>query len=265
MTLLTSINGIDELYPVAGQDNNTQGFRDNFNYIKTALQFVNEDLDTIKTNSVKVATFDENNDPVENDLQGSSLINGSYSDFHGLTHIELEIPGTSQSLVSIDIKNGPFQLFTATSPIPSFTFVHWPGTSADNLYGNIRVHFAVDGTEVLEADTADNLLVGKTYTIVATGTTNWNEVAGTTGITYQVGDVVIVNPAEDAENPLSGSGTAHQWRELNFYDTNVWWEKGISGPLLLDPLGSHTVIEAWSYDGGVNVFVKILGIYASSN
>ena len=27
---------IDESYPVAGQDNDTQGFRDNFNIIKTA-------------------------------------------------------------------------------------------------------------------------------------------------------------------------------------------------------------------------------------
>lgn len=261
MTLLTSINGIDDLYPVAGQDNNTQGFRDNFNYIKSALQFVNEDLDTIKTNSVKVATFDENNDPVENDLQGSALVNGTYSDLSGLTHIELGIPGTTQSLVEIDIKNGPFQVFTATSPIPSFSFINWPGTSSDNLYGNIRVHFAVDSTEILDPVSTDNLLIGKKYTIASTGTTEWNNIAGTTGITYSVGDVITVNPSGD----LVGSGTAYQWKEINFYDANIWWENNTSAPLLLDPLGSHTVIEAWSYDSGINVFIKILGIYASAS
>ena len=261
MTLLTSINGIDETYPVAGQDNNTQGFRDNFNYIKNALQFVNEDLDTIKTNSVKIASFDENNDPVDNDLQGSSLINGTYSDFHGSTHIELGIPGATQSLVTVDIKNGPFQVFTATSPMPSFSFVNWPGTSSNNLYGSIRIHFAVDSTEILEATTTDNLAAGKKYTIAQLGTTNWNNVAGTSNVVYQSGSVIVVS----SNATLLGSGTAHRWREINFYNTTIWWEQGVSAPLLLDPLGSHTVIDAWSFDGGVNVYIKVVGIYAPAN
>ena len=37
-----NVNNIDGSFPVAGQDNDTQGFRDNFTNIKTALNTINE-------------------------------------------------------------------------------------------------------------------------------------------------------------------------------------------------------------------------------
>jgi hypothetical protein len=43
---LTSIQSINTLYPQAGTDNSSQGFRDNFNYIQTAL----DDLDSFMGN-----------------------------------------------------------------------------------------------------------------------------------------------------------------------------------------------------------------------
>jgi len=38
---------IDEAYPVAGVDNDTQGFRDNFSYIKTALNTAKTEIDEL--------------------------------------------------------------------------------------------------------------------------------------------------------------------------------------------------------------------------
>ncbi|MBE27440.1 MAG: hypothetical protein CMN33_07130 [Saprospirales bacterium] len=64
MTTTTSssaIQGIDALYPVAGVDNDSQGFRDNFNIIKTQLTNAATDLTTIDTNTAKLnATNDFN-------------------------------------------------------------------------------------------------------------------------------------------------------------------------------------------------------------
>jgi hypothetical protein len=37
MTSQINTSQIDETYPKAGQDNNSQGFRDNFTYIKDSL------------------------------------------------------------------------------------------------------------------------------------------------------------------------------------------------------------------------------------
>jgi len=49
---------------------------------------------------------------------------------------------------------------------------------------------------------ANQLVAGQNYEIVTLGTTDWNDVAGTTGHTYNVGDILIV------ANTGSGTGTA---------------------------------------------------------
>ena len=54
---------VDETYPVAGQDNSSQGFRDNFSAIKT--NFTNakteiEDLQTNKANTNAASNFADN-------------------------------------------------------------------------------------------------------------------------------------------------------------------------------------------------------------
>ena len=42
---------IDGAYPVAGQDNDSQGFRDNFTVIKTGLATANTEITALQTNS----------------------------------------------------------------------------------------------------------------------------------------------------------------------------------------------------------------------
>ena len=48
-TAITTTN-IDTTYPVAGQDNDSQGFRDNFTQIKTQLDTAGTEITTIQTN-----------------------------------------------------------------------------------------------------------------------------------------------------------------------------------------------------------------------
>ena len=45
---------IDATFPVAGQDNNSQGFRDNFNTIKTNFVAAKSEISTLQTNSAKL-------------------------------------------------------------------------------------------------------------------------------------------------------------------------------------------------------------------
>lgn len=48
LTTTTSAQQIDDLYPVAGQDNNSQGFRDNFSYIKNGLIDAGESITNLE-------------------------------------------------------------------------------------------------------------------------------------------------------------------------------------------------------------------------
>ena len=47
-------NSIDELYPVPGQDNDSQGFRDNFSAIKSGLQTAHSEISALETNTAKI-------------------------------------------------------------------------------------------------------------------------------------------------------------------------------------------------------------------
>ena len=45
-----SVTNIDATYPVAGQDNDSQGFRDNFSQIKTQLSTASTEITAIQAN-----------------------------------------------------------------------------------------------------------------------------------------------------------------------------------------------------------------------
>ena len=64
----SNIASIDADYPRAGQDNDSQGFRDNFTKVKTELTNAQADLTALDTNAVK------NNDAITN-MQGNTINN----------------------------------------------------------------------------------------------------------------------------------------------------------------------------------------------
>ena len=57
--MASSINtsNIDGAYPVAGQDNSSQGFRDNFTNVKTNFGYTKSELEDLQTKSILKAVF----------------------------------------------------------------------------------------------------------------------------------------------------------------------------------------------------------------
>ena len=51
MTTAITVANIDSAFPVAGQDNDSQGFRDNFTQIKTQLTTAGTEITALQTNS----------------------------------------------------------------------------------------------------------------------------------------------------------------------------------------------------------------------
>jgi hypothetical protein len=133
-TLQQIIDQIDPLFPVAGQDNNSQGFRDNFNYIKDALTTENSKVTSLTNSSVLTVNL-TNGDPVDNDLAGSSINNGTYNNFHGVSFTS----GATAS-TTIDVTSGSLQQFILTSNT-SFTFRNWPSSGK---YAVVRLHLVSD-------------------------------------------------------------------------------------------------------------------------
>ena len=62
---------IDEAYPIAGQDNDSQGFRDNFSIIKNSLAVANTEITDLEEITAKK---DRDNDFLNNEIQRATFI-----------------------------------------------------------------------------------------------------------------------------------------------------------------------------------------------
>jgi len=126
----SAISGIDELYPVAGQDNDSQGFRDNFNTIKTQLNAAATDLSALDTNTAKLN--------VNNDFNGNNI---TEANFIANTE-EVNNIGNVTASQNINWDEGNYQTIQAGADI-TLTLTNWPATGK---MGRLRMVCTGDGT-----------------------------------------------------------------------------------------------------------------------
>lgn len=126
-------NNIDKTYPVAGQDNDTQGFRTNFTNIRNNLQFAKNELDDLQGKAV-----------LKSPLSGSTLNNN----MAGSVLQAPELQDVRETRVDFGTVNGTLELnhtsahnFTATSNGSiSLSFTGFP---AAGKVGRIQVEIEI--------------------------------------------------------------------------------------------------------------------------
>jgi hypothetical protein len=122
MTSQINPNNINGAYPVAGQDNNSQGFRDNFTNTGTNFQYAANEITDLQNKVIVSAPLTNGgNLLVQNDMLNSPLINALVSDFAFAT----AALGTLSGTATIDYTAGHFQTVTTGAPI-SLNFTNWP-------------------------------------------------------------------------------------------------------------------------------------------
>ena len=136
MTSQINFGAINTSYPVAGVDNNSQGFRDNFIAISAGLAKASQELTALQDNAVLKATLATPSTVVNNDLNGSTISNGLYNRFYGVYFSG----GTVAASTNIDLVNGPVQKFVLSGNA-TLTFTGWPTAGKMGL---IRVLIASD-------------------------------------------------------------------------------------------------------------------------
>lgn len=191
MTSAISTSSIDESYPIAGQDNNSQGFRDNFNAIKAALNVAKSEITTLQTNTAKL------NAP--NAFNGVLIEDAEFNKFYG----SVRQNGTISVSNDIDLENGPLQVVSVAGNI-SLRFINWPDS---DLFGKITLHLK---------NTSGS---SKEVTFDSQGLTDLKYVSSEFTATGSLAKVAIAN-------------------------------------------NSEVVVEAWTYDNGITVYLKNLGIFA---
>lgn len=106
---------INENFPVAGQDNDTQVFRDNFDTIKTSLRNSKEEITDLQSDTAKLNL---DNDFELKKIQRAVLQNNRTQKFNGGT--------VSATPTTIDYENGNYQIYNIGASI-SVDFLNFPG------------------------------------------------------------------------------------------------------------------------------------------
>jgi hypothetical protein len=112
-------NDIDGSYPVAGQDNNSQGFRDNFTNIKTNFTAAANEITDLQNNVVLKSAL--TGTTLDNDMGGSLLYNATIQDF-GASVVALGSVSGSQT---INYAAGHYQTLSTSGSV-SLTFSNFP-------------------------------------------------------------------------------------------------------------------------------------------
>ena len=248
MTSQINPNNINGEYPVAGQDNNTQGFRDNFTNIKVNFQYAETEITNLQANSIsKVSTsVNEFNDSV---IYGARLQNTGY--------IQLN-RGNVAPTANINYAVGSFQTITANANTTvNFTGLPAAGNTAVITLA-INAVAANSSTNpytltVANVNNSSSGIIGYSGGVLSFPQTNTTS-AGTH--TYQFvtddnGSSFTVTPLATLASPLNASSED----VANVGVVNL----GVS-----DSYFSTAAAEVSTLPAGINGQVKVLAMFADS-
>ena len=121
MTSAINPNDIDGAYPVAGQDNDSQGFRDNFTNTKTNFEYAADEITDLQTNAVLKAAL--TGTTLDNNMNGSLLYNFTAKQVSGTVNAI----GTTSGVVTLNYENGSYQTLTTAGSV-TLGFTNFPAS-----------------------------------------------------------------------------------------------------------------------------------------
>ena len=133
MTSAINPNNIDGAYPVAGQDNNSQGFRDNFTNTATNFQYAADEISDLQAKAVLKSALVGTT--LDNNMGGSVLSNAQLQDMSE-TVVSL---GTVAGSTTINYALGSVQTLTTNGAV-TLAFSNFPPAATA---GTVRVQVTV--------------------------------------------------------------------------------------------------------------------------
>ena len=130
MTSNINPTNIDNTYPIAGQDNDSQGFRDNFTSIKFNLEYAKREIDDLQNKVIVKNALDGT--VLSNDLNYTVLyrpqLKATIESFR-------EFPGTQNSTVTVSFLDTVVQRINTSGPL-SINLTDFP---AAGYWGSVKV------------------------------------------------------------------------------------------------------------------------------
>ena len=215
---MSNINpqSIDGTYPIAGQDNNSQGFRDNFTNTVNNFTFAADELTDLQNNAVlraALGSVGQTGTPT-NDMNYTFL---THAQLIGTVETKNQIsePGVGGDF-EVDWESGHFQLVSVQTTA-GMTFANWP--SSTNVWSRVRLQ--------VTATTLSNLTISGTY------------IENLQNIQGAVGNVLTLNTGIYQFDFSSYDAGAHVWIQdvtRNYDETLSFNTLTVSGNVLAEGL-----------------------------
>jgi hypothetical protein len=198
-------NNIDGSYPIAGQDNNSQGFRDNFTNTKVNFQYAEDEINDLQQKvllkgALTGTTLDNN---MNNNTIYAVNLNDVSTDRIAIT--------TTSGTVTVNYASGSYQTVNPTAGSITLAFSNWP---ASGYYGRVRLAITVSNTAytvTLPAAVSQGIIGIAGYsanviTFAATGTYVFDFASADGGTTITMTD--ISRPLNRFSNGLLSSSAS---------------------------------------------------------
>jgi hypothetical protein len=151
---------INENFPIAGQDNDTQVFRDNFDSIKTNFRYAKEEIEALQNNTegLVLSALAENKG---SDYNNKIIYNAV---LQNVLDRRVDAGAVTASPTTIDFENGAYQIFRVGADL-SFDFLNFP-TNVNPLLtagvGKLTLEIYSDGsTRTLSFVTSGGTVIKK--------------------------------------------------------------------------------------------------------
>lgn len=245
MTSNINPNNIDGTYPVAGQDNNSQGFRDNFTNTKTNFQYAADEITDLQSNAILKSALAGTT--LDNNMLGSLVYNGVIADF-GLTRVAL---GTVSGSQTIDYSAGHFHTLTTGASV-SLSFSNFPaagtvgvvyvqvGVASTSYTLTLPSAVSVNAQGIQGLNTSTNVM-----TFAATGTYLFQFITSDGGTTITVVEAnKEISPFNNSSEDLASGAAANLALTTSYFST--------------------AAAETATLAAGVNGQIKTFAMYADS-
>jgi hypothetical protein len=126
---------IDGTYPVAGQDNSSQGFRDNFTNIKNNFESAYDEITDLQNKVILKSPL--NNGTFDNNMQGNIITNAKTQGFRDLRFNRNSVSGS----VNVDFNTGSYQTLNLVGNTSITQFANFPTTT--DTFTRVKLQFVV--------------------------------------------------------------------------------------------------------------------------
>lgn len=239
MTSQVNPYNIDGSYPIAGQDNDSQGFRDNFTNTRNNFEFIKSEIEDLQNNAILKTPLA--NTTLNNEMLYAKV---THPQLNAYSESYYDIGGVSLNQ-SINYDLGNYQKLTTGGSIV-LGFIHWPTAGQ---HGKIKLQVSVTS-------------VNHTLTLPPACVSGFpNELAGIDGlvITFpQIGDYYY-------EFATADGGVTILTRELGRAANTVQGNLTVTGTTFVGPeVNASYVVNTVVDSGTVSVTANVKQVFLDS-